>query len=97
MARARMIKPDFWTSDQIVRCSLPTRLLFIGLWNFCDDGGIFPASICKLKTSVFPGDSFTIQEIAAMVDELLSENLIESYLVDGKDFWHVTGWHHQVI
>ena len=97
MARYRMIKPDFWTSDQIVRCTLPTRLLFIGLWNFCDDGGIFPASASKLKANVYPNDHFTIQDVENMTGELLSESLIESYVVDGKEFWHVTGWHHQVI
>ena len=28
-----------WTSEQIVECSPIARLLFIGMWNFCDDGG----------------------------------------------------------
>ena len=42
MARIRTIKPEFWTSEQVVDCSPTARLLFIGLWNFCDDGGVHP-------------------------------------------------------
>jgi hypothetical protein len=50
-----------------------------------------------LKSSVFPAENFSIQETKAMVDELLSEKLILTYVVDGKEFWRVTGWHHQAI
>jgi hypothetical protein len=46
---------------------------------------------------VFPGDSFSVEEISAMVAELVRVELIETYHVDGKDFWHVTGWHNQKI
>jgi hypothetical protein len=44
MARIRTIRPEFWTSEQVTECSMPARLLFIGLWNFCDDGGRMPYS-----------------------------------------------------
>ena len=56
MARIRTIKPEFWTSDQVVECSFAARLLFIGMWNFCDDYGVHPASLRKLKMEIFPGD-----------------------------------------
>ena len=39
MARIRSIKPEFWTAEQVMECSPMARLLFIGMWNFCDDGG----------------------------------------------------------
>ena len=48
MARIRSIKPQFWTSEQIADCSSNARLLFIGLWNFCDDCGVHPASPARL-------------------------------------------------
>ena len=97
MARIRSIKPEFWTSEQVVECSPTARLLFIGLWNFCDDGGNHPASAKSLKMQVLPGDNFTIAEIEVMVSELLAHGLMVEYEVEGKRYWHVTGWKHQKI
>lgn len=37
MPRIRTIKPEYWTSEQVLDLSIPARLAFIGLWNFCDD------------------------------------------------------------
>ena len=54
MSRIRTVKPEFWTSEQIIACSPIARLLFIGLWNFCDDNGVHPASYIRLKAEVFP-------------------------------------------
>jgi len=92
-----MIIPAFFTDERVVECSTTARLLFVGMWCFCDDGGCHPASVRTLKMEVFPGDSFSVEEISAMVAELVRVELIETYHVDGKDFWHVTGWHNQKI
>jgi uncharacterized phage protein (TIGR02220 family) len=92
MARIRTIKPEFWTSGQVVDCSLIARLMFIGIWNFCDDHGVHPASIKRLKMEVFPSDSITDCELLAMIDELLVAGLLYAYQVDGKGYWQVTGW-----
>lgn len=98
MARIRTIKPDFWTSEQIVECSTNARLLFVGMWNFCDDSGRHPASTKTLKARVFPGDSFTMKEIQGLVDELSKQRLIETYETpEGQCYWQVTGWRHQKI
>lgn len=97
MARIRTIKPEFWTSVQIVECSPTARLLFIGLWNFCDDGGNHPAEAKRLKMEVFPGDNMTTADIEGMVSELLAQKLILEYSAGGEDYWHVTGWRHQKI
>lgn len=97
MARIRTIKPEFWTSEQNVACSLGARLLFIGLWNFCDDGGVHPASVPRLKMEVFPADPFTPAEMLQMVNELLAQGLIVEYSNQGQAYWYVTGWYHQKI
>jgi uncharacterized phage protein (TIGR02220 family) len=101
MSRIRTIKPEFWTSEQVVDCSPTARLLFIGMWNFCDDQGIHPASTKRLKMEIFPADSFTLDDIATWVDELLRHGLIRQYTVmqDEKAhaYWQVTGWFHQKI
>ncbi|ALS63607.1 hypothetical protein AT395_00105 [Pandoraea apista] len=77
--------------------SRDARLLFIGMWNFCDDAGIHPASPKRLKAEVFPADDLTSLDIRRLVDELVSIGLVEEYEVDGEAFWIVTGWHHQKI
>ncbi|STV36571.1 primosomal protein I [Klebsiella pneumoniae] len=40
MARIRTVKPEFWTDEKVVECSIPARLLFIGLFNFANDNGM---------------------------------------------------------
>jgi uncharacterized phage protein (TIGR02220 family) len=98
MARIRTIKPEFWTSEQVAECSTTARLLFIGIWNFCDDHGLHPASVKRLKMEVFPSDSITDEDIEAMAQELQAAKLLHAYEVDGKGYWQVTGWEkHQKI
>ncbi len=98
MARIRTIKPEFFTSEQVADCSPTARLLFVGMWCFCDDGGVHPASIKRLKMEIFPADTFGEKEIADLVNELLAAKLlIEFQADDGKSYWQVTGWHHQKI
>ncbi len=97
MPRIRTIKPDFWTSEQIVECSTNARLMFVGLWNFCDDGGTHPASAVRLKMEVFPGDNFTTEQIDGWIGELISAGLLVEFEADGRSWWHVTGWKHQKI
>lgn len=98
MARIRTIKPEFWTSEQIVECSRDARLLFIGLWNFCDDGGVHPASIKRIKMEIFPSDDLTADDLAELIAELVSNQLIETFEAQGKSYWHVVSWSkHQKI
>lgn len=97
MARIRTIKPEFWTSEQIVECSPIARLLFIGMWNFCDDGGNHPASTKTLKMQIFPGDDIAISQIESLVAELVAAGLLSEYLAEGRRYWNVTGWKHQKI
>lgn len=97
MARIRTIKPEFWTSEQIVECSRDARLMFVGMLNFCDDSGVHPASCKRLKMEVFPADDINSDSIRRLIDELLANDLITEYTVENKEFWRVTGWQHQKI
>lgn len=97
MARIRTIKPEFWTSEQVMNCSPTARLLFIGLWNFCDDAGNHVASPKTIKANVFPGDDISSSDVQRLLAELSSNELIAYYSHENKDFLHVTGWHHQKI
>ncbi len=98
MSRIRTIKPDFWSSEQIMSCSPNARLLFIGLWNFADDNGIHPASIIRLKAEVCPLDTFSEEEMSKWISELINNDLLRLYVVEDKAYWIVTGWkNHQRI
>ncbi|MDB1113565.1 hypothetical protein [Pseudomonas extremaustralis] len=97
MARIRTIKPEFWTSEQVMECQPLARLLFIGIWNFCDDGGNHPLSEKTLKALVFPGDDITSATVRRLLDELSDSALISFYECSGKDYLHVNGWQHQKI
>lgn len=98
MARIRTIKPEFWTAEQVMECSPMARLLFIGMWNFCDDGGVHPASAKTLKAEVFPSDDITAGQVEVLVLELVANDLLLEYEAGGKRYLHVTGWsRHQKI
>jgi hypothetical protein len=97
MARIRTVKPEFWTSAQVMECSRDARLLFIGIWNFCDDKGRMVYMPKTIKAQVLPGDDVTADFVARLVDELSANGLVLIYTVDGKEYLQVTGWHHQKI
>jgi hypothetical protein len=97
MPRIRSIKPEFWSNGQILECSLDTRLLFIGLWNFCDDAGRHALREKQIKAEIFPADEFDDRDIRRMIDELSTNDLIRIYEHSGRRYIQVTGWHHQKI
>ena len=97
MARIRSIKPEFWTSEQVMECSPTTRLMFVGMWNFADDAGRLPYSPKTIKAQIFPGDNVSPDELAGMVAELSANGLLVQYSVGGKEYLQITGWHHQKI
>lgn len=101
MSRIRTIKPEFWISEQVMSCSHSARLLFIGLWNFCDDGGVHPANLRKLKAEVFPGDDVTLSDVDGWMKELIGQRLVAEFAApyhnESCNFWFVTGWKHQRI
>jgi len=97
MARYRTIKPEFWSSEQVMECSLTARLMFIGMWNFADDAGRLSYSAKTIKAQIFPGDDVSADDIRRMIDELSSNGLVIQYVVDGKEYLSITGWHHQKI
>ena len=97
MARIRTIKPEFWSSEQVMENRPLARLLFIGLWNFCDDGGNHPLAPRTIKALVFPGDDITTEAVSELLRDLEGTGLTRSYTVDGKQYLHVNGWKHQKI
>jgi hypothetical protein len=97
MARIRSIKPEFWTSEQVMECSPNARLMFIGMWNFADDLGRLPCSPKSIKAQIFPSDELSLDTIRGMINELSENGLLMIYSVEDKDYLQITGWQHQRI
>jgi hypothetical protein len=83
MARIRSIHPGLWTDETYVSLSPFARLLFLGIWNECDDMGSFEWSPVKLKMRLLPADSV---DAVALLDELADARCVMSYEVGGKRY-----------
>lgn len=80
-----------------MECSPITRLMFVGMWNFADDCGRLPFSTKTIKAQIFPSDDISLDTISGMIQELSKNGLILHYSVANKDYFQITGWHHQRI
>lgn len=88
--RTRTIKPEFFRSPSLVRCSHSSRLTFEGLWCAADDAGRGVADPRILKGAIWPlEDAVTWEMVAAHLDELEETGHILRYAVDGKQFYEV--------
>lgn len=86
MARIRSIKPEFWTDEKVVALSPLARLLFIGLWNFCDDYGRMEFSLRRIKLQILPSDP---TDCSGEFGEIRREGLVQDYEVDGKHYLQI--------
>lgn len=95
MARIRTIKPDFFTSEDIVGLSPLARLLYIATWLEADREGRMAWRPRTLKLRYLPGDTC---DIDALADELLVHGLVVLYTLDGQQYACIpTFTRHQVI
>lgn len=83
MSRIRSIHPGIWTDVEFVGLSPLARLLFIGIWNECDDKGIFLWSPLHLKMRILPADNV---DASALLEEIEAAGNIRRYDVDGKSY-----------
>lgn len=83
MSRIRSVHPGLWTDERFVSVSPLTRLLFIGLWNECDDQGIFEWSPLKLKMRLLPADNADAPDLLA---EMEQAGVIMRFSVGDKAF-----------
>lgn len=81
MARARNIKPSFFTNEDLVELSFETRLLFIGLWTLADRAGRLEDRPKRIKMAVFPADSVDVERSLA---DLEAAKFIDRYEAEGK-------------
>ena len=98
MPRNRMIKTDFWADEKIGKLSIPARLLYIGIWNFCDDSGVCRAAPSFLRSNIFPFDDITLKEVQGWITELSVNGRIELIESNGESYLKVIRFlDHQTI
>lgn len=86
MARQRMIKPDFFESENIGACSIPARLLFIALWMQSNDYGIAKAGLSRMRRAAFGYDQMTDQDVLNLLCELEEVKCINGFSYDGEPY-----------
>jgi len=99
MARIRTIKPEFWEDEKIGKLSRDCRLLFIALWNFADDFGVFRANPAVLKSKIFPfDDSLRVNEVKSWLDALSIARMILPFEYKKESYYVIrTFKSHQII
>jgi hypothetical protein len=86
MARARNIKPSFFTNEQVSdNCPLG-RLLFIGLWTMADHKGDLEWKEKTLKIQLLPWDECSLKKLAINLDK---SGLIRFYSDGNKIFINI--------
>jgi hypothetical protein len=80
MPRIRTIKPEFFTSEDVVALSPMARLLYVALWCESDREGRFTWKPSTWKLRYFPADACDCASLAA---ELEQRALVVRYGVDG--------------
>jgi hypothetical protein len=76
MARIRTIKPEFFTSEDVVALSPLARLLYIAIWCEADKEGRLLWKPLTFKMRYFPVDNCDIQELC---EELISQGVVRLY------------------
>ena len=86
MARARNIKPGFFTNDTLAEINPLGRLLFIALWTMADREGRLEDRPKKIKAEALPYDNANIERLLA---DLQKHGFILRYTVDGAAYIQV--------
>lgn len=95
MARIRTIKPEFFTSEDIVSMTPLARLFYVSLWCEADREGRFEWKPKTFKLRYLPGDNCDVVELAK---ELIDAGLVVIYEADGKTYACIPSFtKHQVI
>src|SRR5690242_700587 len=82
MARIRTVKPEFFTHPEIVRLSIPARLLFLSLLTQADDEGRLYDQPKRIGANAFGEDDRVNAE--RLLTELAGEGRISRYEADGR-------------
>jgi hypothetical protein len=89
MARARNIKPGFFTNDDLAEVEFGARILFIGLWCIADREGRLPDRPKKIKAEILPYDACDANDL---LQQLAGKSFIHRYEVAGEKYIQITNF-----
>jgi len=89
MARARNIKPGFFTHDGLAELEPLARLLFIGLWTVADRAGRMEDRPKRIKAEVMPYDDC---DVDAMLTALHNAGFIQRYMAGSVAAIQIVTW-----
>ena len=85
--RTRVLKPGFFTNEQLAECEPLARILYAGLWCFADKNGCFEWRPKKMWVKILPFQS--PQELNSLLEQLVREKLIIKYSDNGNDYGYI--------
>ena len=90
MARTRLLKPEFFKNEELVKCGPEAMLLFAGLWTLADREGRLPDRLPVIHGEIFPWSPLV------PLDELLStisaSGFIQRYEIDGHKYIQIVNF-----
>ena len=89
MARARNIKPGFFTNDRLAEIEPLGRILFAGLWCIADREGRLEDRPKKIKVAALPYDDC---DIDLLLQDLHEAGFIVRYEIDGEKYIQIVNF-----
>jgi len=89
MARARLLKPGFFTNDALGDVEPAARLLFAGLWCLADSEGRLQDRPRRIKAEVLPYDDMDVDRL---LEDLAERAFILRYEVGGERYIQVAAF-----
>jgi hypothetical protein len=93
MARARFIRPEFFTDEKVSDLPFGAALLFTGIWCHSDLRGVFEYSPRVLRGLIFPmRDGIETGTVAEWLQQLESLAMVGHFEAEGKQWGYVRNW-----
>lgn len=89
MARARNIKPGFFSNDELAEVSPLGRLLFIALWTMADRAGRLEDRPKRIKVEALPYDDCDAE---SLLSELAERDFILRYARGGRRYIQIVNF-----
>lgn len=89
MARARLLKPGFFTNDQLGELQPLARLLFAGMWTIADREGRLEDRPRRIRAEVLPYDDV---DADGLLDELAAHGFVTRYEEAGQRLVQITSF-----
>lgn len=86
MARARLLKPSFFTNEELATIEPFGRLLFAGLWTIADREGRLEDRPGRIRAELLPYDPLSAVEVNQYLGQLEELGFIVRYETDGKRY-----------